>query len=156
MEVKYFKSVQTIDKTIKTLYSILSAEADEIHNWELFLYLFHPEGKMIQYANNIDGLLEITFMSPKEYVNTIGKYLDERSFYEKEIYKKIDTYGSLAHVLSTYQSYRSKFDKKPYFTGLNSFQLVYQHRRWWIINNFWTREAIAEPFPKEFLQKHNF
>jgi hypothetical protein len=153
MDNNYLDKVKSINSIIETFYAVISGEKDENHNWELFKFLFHPQGKLIQYAKNKEGIYKTTFFSPEDYVNTTGKYLEKVGFYEKEIYKKVDTYGSMAHVLSTYESYRSKFDEKPYFTGLNSFQILYKDKRWWILNNFWTRETPDNPIPKEYLSK---
>lgn len=152
---KYLEKVQTIDGIIETLYDVISGEIGEGRDWQLFEFLFHPEGKLIRYAPNKNGQYELKYMTPQEYINGSGEYLQKVGFYEKEIYHKIDTFGNIAHVLSTYESYHSKHDKKPFMRGINSFQLLNDKGRWWIINNYWTRETQQNPIPAKYLPAVN-
>ena len=153
--------MQTIDSTIKTLYSVLSGDKGEPRDWELLKFLFHPEAKLIRYAPNKEGIWEARYMTPQEYINTSGRWIQKVGFRENELHKKIDSFGSLAHVLSTYESYLPteiikgiQYDSEiPFMRGFNSFQLLHDGKRWWIINNYWTRETPNNPIPEEYLSK---
>ena len=65
----------------------------------------------------------------------------------------MNTFGNMAHVFSTYESFRSKTDKTPFMRGINSIQLFHDGKRWWIINVFWKQESDDQPIPKKYLPK---
>lgn len=150
---KYLKNVQTVESTIETLYSVISGEEGETRDWELFEYLFHENGRLINYQPNKDGIWETRFRSPEEYVKTSGKYFEGKGFYEKQIAIEIDSFGKIAVVRSIYESYNSKFDEKPFMRGYNSFQMLYHEDRWWIVTNYWLRETEPWSIPEEYLKK---
>lgn len=146
------KHVQDIDTTIRTLYNVISGEKGETRNWELFKYLFHPNAKLIPTGKNLDGLTNVKFMTPDDYINTSGKWLFDNGFHENEISKKIEIFGPITHVFSTYESFRSKSDERPFMRGINSIQLLYDGNRYWIINIYWASETKENPIPNNYLK----
>jgi hypothetical protein len=158
MEEKYLKSVESIDSIIETNYIILGGEAGEARDWDLYRTLFHPDGRLIRYEKDLkDGVLRPQFLSVDDYINTTGKWLNtgkKTAFYENEAHKEVHAFGNIAQVFSTYQCFNSKEDmenNKPYTRGINSFQLLYDQDRWWILNLFWARETPELPIPEKFL-----
>lgn len=145
-------SVKTLDSAIKTLYSVISGEKNEKRNWKLFKYLFKPDAKLIPSGKNIEGEFMVRYMKPDEYVKSSGKWLVENGFFEKEIHRKTDVFGNIAHVFSTYESFKSKADEKPFMRGINSIQLLNDGERWWIINVYWMQETEQNPIPKKYLR----
>jgi len=160
MEEKYLKSVESIDSIIDTNYTILGGEAGEVRDWDLYRHLFHPDGRLIRYEKSLtDGVVRPQFLSCEEYINTTGEWLNtgrKSAFYENEVHKEVHAFGNIAQVFSTYQSFNSKEEmdnNKPYTRGINSFQLLYDQDRWWILNLFWARETAELPIPEKFLGK---
>ncbi len=158
MEEKYLKSVESIDSIIETNYIILGGEPGEARDWDLYKFLFHPDGRLIRYEKDItDGVLRPQFLSVDDYINTTGEWLNtgkKTAFYENEAHKEVHAFGNIAEVFSTYQCFNSKDDmdnNKPYTRGINSFQLLYDQDRWWILNLFWARETPELPIPEKFL-----
>jgi len=149
----YSEKVKTLDSIIETLYAVISGEKDEARDWKLFKYLFKPDAKLIPTGKNNEGEFMVRYMKPDDYVKGSGKWLVENGFFEKEIYRKTDGFGSIAHVFSTYESFKSEADKKPFMRGINSIQLLYDGQRWWIINIFWTQETKYNVIPKAYLPK---
>ncbi|MEQ6124837.1 hypothetical protein AAON49_11580 [Pseudotenacibaculum sp. MALMAid0570] len=148
---EYIQKVQTIDSTIETLYSVISGEKGEARNWDLFKYLFHKDAKLIPSGNNRQGVVGARFMTAKEYIETSGKWLLENGFFENEIGRKTDRFGNMAQVFSTYESFKSKKDTKPFMRGINSIQLLNDGKRWWIINIFWQGETPKQPIPEKYI-----
>ena len=70
-----------------------------------------------------------------------------------EIHRKTEEFGSLVHAWSTYESYRSKSNQKPFARGINSIQLINDGERWWIMQIYWLGEKEELPIPDEYLQK---
>ncbi len=145
--------VLTLDKTIKTLYKVISAEKEEERNWKQFKFLFYPNAKLIPSGMNQDDEYKARYLTPQEYINNSQKWLKMNGFIEKEISRKVNTFGNIAHVFSTYESYHSKEDKAPFMRGINSIQLIYDEDRWWIVNIFWAQETEEHLIPKKYLPR---
>ncbi len=151
----YDKYVSSLDSTIKTLYDVISGDAGENRNWELFKFLFKPESKLIPTGKDKNGNTVSKFMSPEDYIKSSGKWLEENGFHEVELSRKTDTFGHITQVFSTYESYRSKEaqnNKQPFMRGINSIQLFNDGKRWWILNVYWMQETEYFPIPKKYLQ----
>ncbi|TYA71585.1 hypothetical protein [Seonamhaeicola marinus] len=145
--------VYTIDNMIKTLYGSISGEKGKARNWKQFKYLFHKDAKLIPSGENREGDFKIRYMSPDDYIKSSGKWLVQNGFIEKEIHREIQQFGNLVHVFSTYESYKSAADEKPFMRGINSIQLLFDNNRWWIVNIYWTNESRYNPIPKAYLPK---
>ena len=152
-QVAFLEKVKTIDSTIKTLYDVISGEKGEERNWELFKALFKPQAKLIPSGKNKEGLYDLRYMTPDDYIKASGKWLVENGFFEKEIHRKVDTFGNISQVFSTYEAYRSKTDETPFMRGINSIQLLFDGNRWWIVNIYWTQETKEHPIPVAYLPK---
>lgn len=64
----------------------------------------------------------------------------------------MDSYGNIAHVFSTYESFHALADKQPFERGINSFQLFNDGKRWWVITIYWQGETPENPLPKAYLK----
>ncbi|MFD2726242.1 hypothetical protein [Hyunsoonleella rubra] len=145
--------VKTLDKTIKGLYKVISGEKDAERNWKQFKFLFYPGAKLIPTGKNSEDIYKAKFMSPSEYIKSSDKWLKLNGFIEKEIHRKVNAYGNIAHVFSTYECYHSKDDEKPFMRGINSIQLLNDGKRWWIMNIYWSQETEDNPIPKAYLPR---
>ena len=152
-ENNYLSKVQTLGGTIETLYGVISGEKGVPRNWELFHYLFRPDAKLIPSNKSEEGVYGAEYLSPQDYIDASGKWLVENGFFEKEIHRTVNTFGSITQVFSTYESFRSEKDKTPFMRGSNSIQLLHDESRWWIVNIYWTQETETSPIPVEYLPK---
>ncbi len=147
----YSDKVKTIDSTIETLYAVISGEKGEARDWELFKYLFIPEAHLIPSGKGQDGKTGYRVLTPAQYVETSGSYLEQNGFFEKEISRETDRFGNIVQLFSTYESYHSEKDEKPFARGINSIQLLYDGERWWVLNIFWQAETAEFPIPQSYL-----
>ena len=158
MKAEYLKSVQTMDDIIKTSYACIGGEPGEPRDWEFYRFLFHPEGKLISYENDSNGNLRPQFLSCNEYIERIGKWMEstrKTGFYEREIGRVEETYGNIAHVVSTCESFHSLEDMdagKSYVKNVHSIQLAYYQKRWWILSMYWQRATPEFPIPERYLK----
>jgi hypothetical protein len=76
---------------------------------------------------------------------------EENGFYEKEIERRTEQFGQIAHVWSTYESRHSPDDPEPFMRGINSIQLFNDGSRWWIVNIYWQQETPTDPIPPAYL-----
>ena len=94
-------------------------------------------------------------LTPDDYISRSGPLLETNGFFEREISKRVEKYGNIAHVFSTYESRHAKDDEKPFARGINSFQLMNDGKRWWIVTIFWQGEDDKNPLPAEYLRTRN-
>ena len=153
LDEKYLGEVKTLDATLESLYGVISGEKGEARDWDLFRYLFKPDAKLIPSGKNKAGKIGCRFMTPDDYIQSSGNWLVENGFFEKEIFRKTETFGNITQVFSTYESFRSESDKAPFMRGINSIQLLNDGNRWWIINIYWTQETKDTPLPTKYLKE---
>jgi hypothetical protein len=149
----HIDKVSTLDSTLGTLYSVISGEKGEARDWDLFKYLFKPEAKLIPSGKNKEGIYEVRYMAPDDYIEGSGKWLVENGYFEKEIHRSVQTFGNITQVFSTYESFRSEKDTEPFMRGINSIQLLFDGQRWWVVNIYWTQESEENPIPNQYLPK---
>ena len=131
---KYLEKVKSIDNIMETLYGVISGEKGKARNWELFDYLFHKDAKLIPSGTSPQGKNGAFFQTTEQYKQTSGKWLVENGFFEQEIGRTVEQFGHIAHVFSTYQAFHAKNESKPFMRGINSVQLLYDGKRWWVLN----------------------
>jgi len=137
---------------IAALYASISGPAGD-RDWERFRSLFIPEAQLIASFKKKDGTLGYKAMTVQGYIDGAGKYFKEHAFYEREISRKLETFGSIAHIFSTYES-RETADGKPFERGINSIQLLNDGSRWWIVDVYWTGETPENTIPARYLSKN--
>jgi len=147
----YTTNVSTIDNTIASLYAVISGEKGVERDWNLFKFLFKPDAKLIPSWKNKEGIYEVRYLKPDDYIKSSGKWLVENGFFEKEIHRKVNTFGNISQVFSTYETFYSEADEEPFMRGINSIQLLNDGKRWWIVNIYWTQESNENPIPKQYL-----
>ena len=147
--VSYDDKVQSIDSSIKTLYSIISGEKDQDRNWDLFKYLFQDDAEITLIIKNTENQQVKHYLTVDEYINSYGKWLVSNGFFAKEVDRIISTFQHLNHVSSTYEY--NNFDDNGSFTGVNSINLLKENNRWYISNLKWNQEFNDLKIIKEYL-----
>ena len=147
----YLPKVKTIDSTIEALYDVISGPKDEQRDWDLFRYLFHPEARLVVARKGENGKYGSRYISIEEYIESASKWMVENGFYEKELHKVTERFGPIAHVFSSYESFRTAADKEPFMRGINSIQLMHNGKRWLIIDIYFTQETEENPIPEKYL-----
>lgn len=150
----YSASVESLEAIINNLYGVISGEKGQERDWEHFKFLFHADAKLIPSGKTSESKYQARFLKPQDYIKTSGEWLVENGFFEVEIKREIQTFGSISHVFSTYQAYRSAGDAEPFMRGINSIQLLNDGERWWILNVYWTQETPENPIPKAYLPRN--
>lgn len=141
----------TVDALMVALYEVISGEAGAARDWDRFINLFLPEGRLIATYDKPDGTWGYQISTPEEFATDAAPFFEENGFFEYEINRETQTYGRLVHVFSTYASKHSLDDPEPFNSGINSIQLYHDGQRWWILNIYWAHATDSHPIPKEFL-----
>jgi hypothetical protein len=145
--------VSSIDAIMKAVYDVISGDAGQKRDWDRFRSLFHKDARMIPTGKNPNtGVVGARALSPEDYVTRNEPFFAKEGFHEREIARRTDIYGNIAHVFSTYAAYKKTDDKQPFMRGINSFQLLNDGKRWWVLTIYWQAETPETPIPKEYLK----
>ena len=150
------KDVASLDAIMKAVYDVISGDAGKARDWNRFRSLFHPDARLIPTGKNVDtGVVAVRMLTPDEYEKLVEPVFAMDGFYEREIARHVDMFGNIAQVFSTYESKRSPKDVKPFARGINSFQLLNDGKRWWVISIYWDGETPENPIPDKYLKPQN-
>ena len=146
------EDVGSIDAIIKATYDVISGGVGEKRDWNRFHSLFYKNARMMPLGKNRQGVTGMRQFTPEEYRRQSENALVTLGFQEKEISRRVEVYGNIAHVFSTYEGYKQA-EKKPFLRGINSFQLLNDGKRWWVVSIFWLAETPDNPLPAKYLKK---
>jgi hypothetical protein len=147
--------VGSIDAILHAAYDTISGPAGQQRDWTRFRSLFVSGARLIPVVSDPKGGFTTMLFSPDEYVERGDPYFQKNGFFEREVARRTERFASMAQVFSTYESRHGAADPKPFARGINSFQLMNDGHRWWIVTVFWQAETSDSPIPKEYLQGVN-
>ena len=142
--------VATQDAIIAAVYDVISGPAGEARDWDRWMSLFLPDARLVAVRVTAAGEVSPVVMTPAEYAERSGAALEANGFFEVEIDRTAEEYGHLAHMFSTYESRRTLDDPEPFARGINSFQLMWDGERWWVLTIFWDSERPGQPIPARY------
>ena len=143
--------VKSIDAIMHAAYDSISGPAGA-RDWNRFRSLFLPQARFTQVGKGPDGSTFIISWSEEEFIRDATQVFAKDPFYENAIVNKPDSYGGMTQVLSSYESHRAVGDK-PFERGVNSFQLLNDGKRWWVVSIFWDSERPDNPLPAKLAKK---
>ncbi len=147
------EDVASPEAIVAATYESIQRAPGENYDWPRFRSLFIPEARLIPNKEQTGGQFRV--LSPQDFIDwadsatTIGGPND-RGFSESEIHSKVERYGDIAHVFSTYQKHFWN-DERVLGRGINTFQLVYHADRWWVVGIVWDEPTGAGPIPDQYL-----
>jgi hypothetical protein len=146
--------VRSLDSIMAATYDSISGDAGQTRDWDRFRSLFYKDARLIPTNKNKEGVVTVATFTPDEYIKRAEPFL-MKGFFEREIARQVVIYGNIAHVFSTYESRHKKDDKTSFARGINSFQLLNDGKRWWVVTIYWQAETPGNPIPKEFLKSRS-
>lgn len=150
------KDVATMDSIVAALYDVISGPAGQKRNWDRFRSLFVPGARLIPTGRNPQtGEVASRVRTPEEYITRSAPLVEQNGFFEREISRRTEKFGNIAHLFSTYESRHKAEDEKPFARGINSIQLMNDGKRWWVVTIFWQGEDDKTPLPAEYLKTRN-
>ncbi|HEY1434839.1 MAG TPA: nuclear transport factor 2 family protein [Thermoanaerobaculia bacterium] len=141
--------VATIDGMVKAYYEVVSGPAGQPRDWARDRTLYIKGLRFVQVDVDKTGNLAPRITDHQQYVDSADG-LTKEGFFEKEIHRVTERFGPIAHVWSTYESRRTETGP-IIMRGINSIELFWDGKRWWIANAIWTDETKENPIPKEYL-----
>lgn len=143
--------VRSMDAIRSALYDVISGPAGE-RDWNRFRSLFAPGARLIPTLPDSAGGATARILTVEDYVRRAGDFFRQSGFFEREIGRRTETFGNVAHVFSAYESRRAESDSLPFQRGVNSIQLLKDGDRWWVVTIFWDAERAGNPIPRDLLQ----
>ncbi|UHQ20079.1 hypothetical protein LVB87_02660 [Lysobacter sp. KIS68-7] len=141
--------VATLDGLMAALYDVISGPAGQARDWNRMRSLFIPGGRMMPVGGKTKDVIGIRLMTVNDYVATSGPLLLEKGFQERELARKVERFGNIATVFSTYEAYI--LADGHVLRGINTLQLMFDGKRWWIVSLMWQAESPDLPLPKAYL-----
>jgi hypothetical protein len=146
-----------VDHLVASLYDVVSGPAGQ-RDWDRFRALFVPDGRLAwidpESAATKDapaGKGDAVFLTPDTFMQQNDSYFKTNGFFERSIVKRVEGFGNLVEVWSTKESRDAK-DAKPSSRGIDSFQIVHAHGRFWIASLLFDDERPGVTLPAKYLK----
>ncbi|WP_017732931.1 hypothetical protein [Nafulsella turpanensis] len=139
-------AVKTIDGTINEVLKIVSGEKGVKRNWEAFRFLFTPNAQITVLRHEENNVNVPVTYSLEEFVRLGMRFYENDGFIEYELSKTINEYNGIAHAFQSYYAKELEIEEQ----GINSYQLVHDGKRWWIVSLLWTNNRNGVPLPEEY------
>lgn len=144
------EDVSSIDGIIKAYYEVISGPAGQPRQWSRDRTLYIHDIRFVAMSEDKGGHPQAHVASHQQFVDASNPVVVKEGFYESEIHRMTQRFGNIAHVFSTYES-RTKGDGPVIARGINSIELFYDGKRWWIASAIWDDERPDNPLPAEYL-----
>jgi hypothetical protein len=148
------EDTETIEGIVHALYASISGAPGEPRDWDRSRSLFYPGARLIPTNRAIHdgtGGHAPDVMDVETFIRTSAPLLEPMGFVERQIAMRVERFGCVAHVWSTYDSRHAADDPEPFARGINSIQLYHDGTRWWVMTVFWDSERADNPIPAEYL-----
>ena len=150
--------VDTADHLLAALYDVISGPAGQ-RDWDRFRSLFLPDGRIgvviPETAATKDAPArkgDVVFLTPDMYAERDDPYFKAHGFFERSIANRVEEFGNLVHIWSTYESRNAKDDSKPFSRGINSVQIAHARGRFWIASVLFDDERPGLTLPEKYLK----
>jgi hypothetical protein len=130
---------------MRAVYDVISGPAGQKRDWNRMRSLFTANARM---CPRVAGDHE---RRRRGLYQARAAMLEKEGFIEREVARRVEQYGDIAQVFSTYEA-RNRADGPVIMRGINSFQLVRHAGRWWVVSIMWQAETPQTPIPAEYLE----
>jgi hypothetical protein len=102
--------VKSLDSILKAIYDVICGPAGD-RDWNRFRSLFVPEARLTSATRKANG--PVRLLDVEGYARGAGGYFKTHAFYESAIVNRVQTFGNIAQVFSSYES-RNAPNEKPF------------------------------------------
>lgn len=128
---------QAIGAVIDEMYDMISGPAGQ-RDWSRQANCFLPEARQVRTFVDSEGRPAMLAMGLDEYRENVTPFFAENPFYEVETSRRIDLFGNIVHVWSSYEARTSPEAEDVERRGINSIQLFrYPEMGWRIVAMIW-------------------
>ena len=145
------EDVKSPEAIVAAVYSVISGGKGQQRDWDRMRSLFVPDARLIPAIAGKDGHNDALMLTVDGYIERSGARLTNDGFFERSIHNDMQQFGNIVQIWSTYESRHDAADEKPFARGINSFQLLKDGDRYWVVNIFWDSENPTKPIPAKYL-----
>jgi hypothetical protein len=145
------EDVKSPEAIVAAVYSVISGAKGQTRDWDRMRSLFVPDARLIPSVSGKDGHTDAIFLTVDGYIERSNGRMTSGGFFENSIHNEMEQFGNIIQVWSTYESRHNAEDEKPFARGINSFQLLKDGDRYWVVNIFWDSESPTKPIPAKYL-----
>lgn len=118
---------------VAALYTLLSGPEGADRDWAAVRALFHEDARLHSELIFPDGTIQSRTWTVETFVHdAAAEYAGAGGFWEREVAQRVEEFGDIAHVWSTYEARVRTPDSTPVVRGINGVQLLRRGGRWWI------------------------
>ncbi len=147
------EDVGTIEGIVKASYETISGGVGVPRQWGRDRTLFAPSVRYIAIGRDKAGAVKARTSDYQEYLDESDDFMVKQGFTEAELGRKIERFGNVATVLSSYEG-KLAATGKVVTRGVNIFSLYFDGKRWWIQTMLWDEEGPGNKIPAELLPKN--
>jgi hypothetical protein len=147
------EDVSSVEAIVKASYETISGGVGVPRQWGRDESLFDPNVRFVAVERDPkSGAIVAMITTHQEFVDGTDESLVKDGFTERELGHKIERFGNVATVLSSYEG-KNASTGKVITRGVNIFQLYFDGKRWWVLSMVWDQETPSNPIPAELLPK---
>jgi hypothetical protein len=137
--------MKDLDSIIAEMYDQVCFEAGKRPDWERQKRIFAAGARMVRVNDN--GVFDFDMESYRINFEEMIDSGEMPSFWEGEIWRETRLFDDVAHVLSAYETRRTR-GGELLNQGVNSIQLFRRDGRWWVSAMIWRREGASVRIPR--------
>jgi hypothetical protein len=144
--------VASPEAIVLALYDTISGPRDTERDWDRLRSLFDPRARFLigrWLADPEEPRDAVYEWDLESFVAEGRQYWLEHGFWESQLAARVEAYGNVAQVFSSYESREGSEDAEPVGRGVNSIQLLRHAGRWWILSIAWDVETPEVPIPAD-------
>jgi hypothetical protein len=148
------EDVKSPEAILNAVYSAISGGKGQSRDWDRMRSLFIPDARLIPTVSSPpapQGHTDAIFLTIDGYIERSNGRMTSDGFFERSIHNETQQFGNIVQVWSTYESRHNLDDATPFARGINSFQLLKDGDRYWVVNIFWDSENPTKPIPAKYL-----
>lgn len=149
-EAIFSTRLNNIDAAVNELYAVISGAKGETRNTDFLRFMFRPEARLGVVRKIPDGNTKMQYLSIEDYIQNSIPWMLQNGFYEKEMKRKVNHFGNMAQVFSSYECFHSLSEEKPFMRGINCIQFVFDGSCWKVAGIFFEQESLENPIPGDF------
>ncbi len=114
------EDVKSIDAIVAAVYDTISGPAGN-RDWDRLRSLFYRDARLIPCVKaaqeQAEPAITARVWTVEDYIKRAEPAVKANGFFEREIARRVERFGSVAHVFSTYESRHAADDAQPFRAG---------------------------------------